>query len=234
VNQVKIQSRAFLGVVLAACIQLTISIANSSEADPFPTIALPVYHGGHGIGYSYNRSQGIKTLVYRVHTRFPAAEMVQFYDAALNGKGWKPSFETCQRHWASPEDGSMKTKFQARHLFTSWTHPGYKLQISLRLAFQPAGPQSRDEVLVQCRLQPQLDKSKHEKFIWRLKASGQYSEFSQKLNTYRQADGELDTARMARDIRNKTPDKNLVEYIQIMDEMKQETDDIIRRVNETC
>ena len=228
-----IPTRAVLGAVLVACIQLTMGTGSSSETDPFPTVDLPVYQGGYGIEYSYNRSQGIKTLVYRVDTRYPAAGVVQFYDATLNGKGWKPSFEICQRHWADPEDGSMKTEFQTRQLFTSWAHPGYKLQMSLRLTFQPAEPQNREEVLVQCRLQPQLDNSKHEAFIGRLQASGQYSAFNQKLNTYRQPDGELDTARIDRDIHSKTADKNLIEYIQILDEIKQETDGIIRRVNES-
>lgn len=222
-----------LFAVLAACFHLTVNIAGSSEADPFPMIVLPVYHGGYNIENSFNRLKGTKALAYRVQTNYPAAEVLEFYDAILNGNGWKPSFEICQRHWAGLDDGSIKKRFQARQLFTSWEHPQYKLQISLLLEYKPPGTKSRDEVTVQCRLQPQLDKSKHDRFMGRLKEYGQYSEFNQKLNTYRQPDGELDSARIARDIRNKAADENLIAYMQIMDEMKQEIDDIIRRVNET-
>jgi hypothetical protein len=67
----------------------------------------------------------------------------------------------------------------------------------------------------------------------RLKESGQYHAFNQKLDTYRQPDGEVDLARIARDIRNNNADENLIVYKRIMDEAQQEIDDIIRRVNKT-
>ena len=67
----------------------------------------------------------------------------------------------------------------------------------------------------------------------RLKESGQYHAFNKKLDTYRQPDGEVDLARIARDIRNNNADENLIVYKRIMDEAQQEIDDIIRRVNKT-
>ena len=227
------QSRTIIWAVLAACLHLTVNIADSSETDPFPTIVLPVYQGGYDIENSFNRMKGTKALVYKIQTHYPAAEVLEFYDAVLNGRGWKPSFEICQRHWASLDDGIQKGKPKARQLFTSWAHPQFRLQISLLLEYQPPGSNRRDEVIVQCHLQPRLDKSKHDSIMGRLKESGQYSEFNQKLNTYRKPDGEVDSARIARDIRNKMADENLIEYGQIMDEMKQEIDDIIRRANDT-
>jgi len=228
-----IKIRTIIFAVLAACIPLTVSMAQSQEADPYPTIILPVYQGAYDIENSVNRLKGMTALNFKIQTSYPATEVLEYYDAVLNGRGWRPSFEICQRHWASQDDGSIKKEFHARQLFTSWDHPQYRLQISLLLEYQPPGTKSRDEVIVHCRLQPQLDKSKHDNFISRLKESGQYIEFNQKLDTYRQPDGELDSARIARDIRNKTDDDNLTEYMQIRDEMKQEIDDIIRRINET-
>ena len=211
---------------------LTVNVANSSETDPFPTIVLPVYQGGYDIGNTFNLRKGTKALVYKVQTNYPAAEVLEFYDAVLNGRGWKPSFEICQRHWATLDDGSLKRDPKARQLFTSWAHPQFRLQISLLLEYQPPGSKSRDEVSVQCRLQPRLDKSKHDSFMGRLKESGQYREFNQKLNTYRQPDGELDSARIDRDIRNKMADENLIAYKRIMDEAIEEINDIIRQVNQ--
>jgi len=67
----------------------------------------------------------------------------------------------------------------------------------------------------------------------RMKASGRYRAFTKKLDAYRKPDGEVNSARIARDIRNNKADENLIEYGQIMDEMKQEIDDIIRRANDT-
>jgi len=213
-------------------LHLTMNIASSSEADPFPTIALPVYHGGYDIENSFNRLKGTKALVYKVQTNYPAAEVLEFYDAALNGRGWKPSFEICQRHWASLDDGSINTDSKARQLFTSWEHPQFKLQISLWLEYQPPSPTGRDEVVVQCRLQPQTDNSRHAKFIGSLKASGQYGAFARKLDAYRRPDGEVDPDQIARDIRNNRADENLIAYKRIMDQEKKEIENIIRRVNE--
>ena len=233
VDQMNIKSRPIFYVILAACFHLAVGNADSSEADPLPRIVLPVYQGGYDIENSFSRLQGTKSLIYRVQTNYPAAEVVEFYDVALNGGGWKPSFEICQRHWASLDDGSIKKNPQARQLFTSWEHPQLGLQISLLLEYKPTSTKGRDEVIVQCRLQPKLDNSKHDKFMGRLKVSGQYREFNQKLNTYRDPDGELNSTRITRDIRNKTAGENLIEYMQIKDEMKQKIDDIIRRANET-
>jgi hypothetical protein len=229
---VTIKSRALFFIILAICFHLTAKVANSSEADPFPTIVLPIHQGGYDIKNSFNRSKGTKALVYRVQTNYPAAEVLEFYDAVFNGRGWKPSFEICQRHWAGLDDGSIKREYQARQLYTSWEHPQFKLQILLWLEFQTPGTDSRDEVSVQCRLQPLLDNSKQDRFMGRLKESGQYYAFNKKLDTYRQPDGEVDLARIAQDIRNNYADENLIEYKRIMDEEKQEITNIIRLVNE--
>lgn len=218
--------------VLAASLHLTVNSAGGTQADPFPTIVLPVYQGGYDIENSFNRVKGTKGLVYRVQTNYPAAEVLEFYDAVLNGRGWKPSFEICQRHWASLGDGSLKKGFKARQLFTSWAHPQFRLQISLLLVYQPPNPTGRDEVVVQCRLQPQLDNSRHAIFIGSLKTAGQYRGFSKKLDAYRRSDGEVDPVLIERAIQNNKSDENLIAYKQIMDEEKKEIEEIIRRVNQ--
>jgi hypothetical protein len=227
-----IKFRAIAYAVMAAGFLLTANSACSSNADPFPGLVLPIYQGAYGIETGFSRLKGTKSIIYRVQTHFPAAEVLEFYDAALNGSGWKPSFETCQRHWAIQDGGSIRKEFQARQLFTSWEHPQYRLQIALLLEYQPAGAKRPDEVVVQCRLQPQLDNSRHERFIGRLKASGQYHAFTQKLDAYRKSDGELDSARIARDIQNNKADENLIGYKRIMDEERREIENIIRLVNE--
>ena len=141
-------------------LQPTATIAGSSDTDPYPTIALPIYSGGYDIEYSFNRLKETKALRYKVQTKYPAAEVIEFYDAALNGGGWKPSFETCQRHWASLDNDNLKEEFRARQLFTSWVHPRFRLKLSLLLEYQSLDPAGADEVVVKCRLQPQIDNSR--------------------------------------------------------------------------
>ena len=151
--------QTILLAVLITWLQLTATIAGSSENDPYPAINLPVYSGGYEIEYSFNRFKATKALRYKVQTKYPAAEVIEFYDAVLNGGGWKPSFEICQRHWASLDNDHLKRDFRARRLFTSWVHPQFRLQLSLVLKYQSPGPTGQDEVVVQCRLQPQLENS---------------------------------------------------------------------------
>ena len=226
-----IRARTIFLAVLITGVQPTATMAQSSDADPYPTIALPVYSGAYDIEYSFNRLKGTKALRYNVQINYPAAEVLEFYDAALNARGWKPSFEICQRHWATLENDSRTENFRARQLFTSWEHPQYRLQISLRMKYQPPEAARPDAVAVQCRLQPQLDNAKQAQFFDSLKASGQYHAFTKKLMVYRRADGDVDPDLLARDIRNKKADENLIVYKQIMDEQKQAIEDIIQKMN---
>jgi len=228
-----IKPRIIMLAVLAVCFQMTVSMAAGSQLDPYPTLVLPVYQGAYDIETSVNRLKGTKSLAYKVQTDYPAAEVLEYYDTALNGSGWQPSFEICQRHWASLDDGSIERGLQAKQLFTSWAHSQYKLQISLLLEYQHSNTKNRDIVIVQCRLQPQLDNSRLDKFVGRLKASGKYRAFNRKLDTYRNPDGEVELASIDRDIRANNADENLIEYRRILVERKQAIDEIIRRVNAT-
>jgi len=146
--------------VLAVSFQMATGMAAGPQEDPYPAIVLPVFQGAYEIENSANRVKGTKTLSYKIQTRYPAGEVLEFYDAALNARGWKPSFEICQRHWANPNGGNIKTRLPVKQLFTSWQHPQSKLQISLLLEYNGPGASGRDEILVRCRLQPQLDNTR--------------------------------------------------------------------------
>jgi hypothetical protein len=100
------------------------------------------------------------------------------------------------------------------------------------LEYKATHTKGRGEVTVQCRLQPQLANSKHDQFMERLKASGQYRAFAQKLDTYRKPDGQVDPALIDRDIKNNIADDNLIEYKRIIDAVKQEIEDIIGRAKQ--
>ena len=140
--------------LIAVSFRLTTGMAAGPQEDPYPEIVLPVYKDAYDIKNTTNRKEGIKTLTYKIQTRYPATEVVEFYDAALNAAGWKPSFEICQRHWAGPNEEVGQKGLQAQQLFTSWLHPRYNLQLSLLMLYQPPGKKGQDEVIVQCRLYP--------------------------------------------------------------------------------
>jgi hypothetical protein len=225
--------RIFFIFLLAAWMQLTVSAAAGPEVDPYPALVLPVYPDAYDIENMANRSKGTRAVIYKIQTNFPAAEVLEFYDSTLNGSGWEPSFETCQRHWASLDDGSIKKGQPPRQMFTSWQHPQYKLQMSLLLEYHGPATSGLDEVHVQCRLKPQLDTTRREKFVARLKAAGQYRTFAEKLEAYRTPDGEIDPALIDRDIRNHRAGDIIIEYRRFLGEEQQQIEKIIRRVNES-
>ena len=74
-------------------------LADPSEIDPYPDVEIPIYHNGYKVTQEFNDLTHTKTIVYHVRTDPPAHEVIVFYDAQLNARGWRSSFEICQRSW---------------------------------------------------------------------------------------------------------------------------------------
>ena len=133
---------------------LVTGTAAGPTEDPYPEIVLPVYQDAYDIKNTANHIKGTRTLTYKIQTRYPAGEVVEFYDAALNAGGWKPAFEICQRHWAGSDDGIGIKGLRTRQFFTSWIHPRHNLQLSLLMKYRGPAKTGLDEVIVRCRLHP--------------------------------------------------------------------------------
>ena len=148
----KLKFRICLMFAIAVYFCQTAGMAAEPPEDLYPEIVLPVYQDAYDIKNTASRKKGTKTLTYKIQTRYPAGEVLEFYDAALNATGWKPSFEICQRHWAGPDEGVGEKGLQTRQLFASWLHPQYNLQLSLTMTYQQPGKKEQDEVIVRFRL----------------------------------------------------------------------------------
>jgi hypothetical protein len=83
--------------------------------------------------------------------------VLEFYDAYFNGRGWRSSFEICQRNWESIGEGSDTTGPLLKQLFASWEHSEQNLKAVLRLTYQVVKEGRLTEVTVKCRLQPKVD-----------------------------------------------------------------------------
>ena len=151
-------SNLILLLYLFAGICLTSSISNSSEGDPDSLIDIPVFQGGYNIKREVTPSRGIKSIPYRVRAKYPAAEIIEFYDSFFNGRGWISSFEICQRHWAESGNDSKYSALQEKQMFVSWQHPDLNLKLVLWLKHGSANVQRQDEVIVEGRLQSMADK----------------------------------------------------------------------------
>ena len=123
-----------------------------SETDLFPFIDIPIYSNSYDIAKETDHRSKTKSVSYLVQARFPAAEVIEFYDAYFNAKGWQPSFEICQRHWDHSAAGSKTKSLAGTHLFTSWEHPEFKLSAVLRLEYGLGDDSLVDILAVKCEL----------------------------------------------------------------------------------
>jgi hypothetical protein len=139
---------------LVACLKLSLSLPNGLAADLLPSIDIPVFLNGVHIKKEIDRSSATKSISYRLQTKFSAAEVLEFYDSYFNAKGWRPSFEICQRHWARLPDEKKSGGPSVKQLFTSWEHPKLHLKAVLRLEYEMINKKWGDELVVRCQLQP--------------------------------------------------------------------------------
>lgn len=153
----KIKTKFIFLLSLIACIHLSHSISISSEGDPHPTIEIPIFYGGYKVKKIFDSSQETKSVTYQVQTNHPATEVLEFYDAYFNGKGWRSSFEICQRNWEDLSNGTKTAEPMVRQLFASWEHPEFNLKAVLWLAYEIVDKGRQNEVIVKCRLQPKAD-----------------------------------------------------------------------------
>jgi len=149
-----IRSKFIRFLCLIACVNLTLSLSYGSAADLYPSIEIPVFHNGYDIKKEVDPSAGTKSISYRVQTKFPAAEVLEFYDSYFNAKGWRSSFEICQRHWDRLPDGIKTDGPSGKQLFTSWEHPEFSLKAVLRLEYERVNEKWRNELAVRCQLLP--------------------------------------------------------------------------------
>jgi hypothetical protein len=153
-NTMRIKSRFIFFLSLIACIHPNLSISNSSEVDPYPTIEIPVYHKGYNVEKFFDHSKETKSVIYRVQTDYAAAEVIEFYDAFFNGKGWRPSFEICQRNWGGPSDKTPTGAPAVRQLFASWEHLDFNLKVVLWIRHEMVDKKRQGGIVVKCQLQP--------------------------------------------------------------------------------
>jgi hypothetical protein len=141
-----------------ACIHLSHSISGSSELDPHQTIEIPIFHGGYKVQKIVDASKETKAVTYQIQTNHPPADVLEFYDAHFTGRGWRPSFEICQRNWEDIRKGTKTGGPLLRQLFASWEHTELDLKAVLWLTYEMVDKRRQSEVTVKCSLLPKADK----------------------------------------------------------------------------
>jgi hypothetical protein len=143
---------------LSGCVLFSLFDANSAEIDPYPTVIIPIFQGGYKLQKSFDASKETKSIRYYVQTATPPTEVLEFYDAYFNGRGWQSSFETCQRNWEDLCEGTKADGPLLKQLFASWEYSEFKLKAVLWLTYEMVNEGRKSEVSVKCRIQPKVDK----------------------------------------------------------------------------
>ena len=143
-----------------AVVIFNLSLSFGSALDLFPSIEMPIFNKGYNITENIDHGRETLSISYRVQAKFPAAEVLEFYDTYFNAEGWRPSFEICQRHWERLPDGAKTNGDIGTHLYTSWEHPEFSLRAVLRLEYRLENEQIRDVLAVRCQLQPKTDRNR--------------------------------------------------------------------------
>lgn len=159
-DYMKILTRFICFLSLIAGIHLGWLVAYSAEIDPYPTIEIPIFQGGHHLQKFFDSSQKTKSVTYRVLTSHRPTEVLEFYDAYFNGRGWRSTFETCQRHWEDLAEETKPAEPIVRQLFASWVNEEMNLKAALWIIYEVSNKKSQNEVVVSCRLQRKRVKMK--------------------------------------------------------------------------
>jgi hypothetical protein len=136
---------------------LSFNDSNGAEIDPYPNVIIPVFKGGHDVQKNFDTGQRTKSIRYYVQTGSPPSDVLEFYDAYFNGRGWRSSFETCQRNWEDPGTGTETAESDTRQLFASWEHSEKNLRAVLWLTYKVVKEGRLTQVTVICRLKPKVD-----------------------------------------------------------------------------
>jgi hypothetical protein len=153
----KIQSKFLYLFYLLVILLFNVSLPTSSEADIFRIIEIPIFPGGFNVKKNINESEHKKSLSYHVQIEYPAVEVLEFYDAFFNAKGWISSFEICQRHWDESSGDIQTGEFKERRLFASWQNPKANLKAELLLKYESFDQEDSKKVFVHCQLLPKMD-----------------------------------------------------------------------------
>ena len=189
-----------------------------AETDPHPQIDIPIFPNAHDIKKYVNISQGTKSVSYIVNIKYPATEVLKYYESIFKEKGWIPSlrdnFE--KKEWDCFIDGLRPGNPYVRQLLGLWSNAQLDLEAALALIYIKNGKNWGNELNVLCQIQPKIDTTKLDAFFRKLEESNKRAEFVKILDVYRKPNGEVD---LEKAIIENPKNIYLKEYKSIIDKM---------------
>lgn len=184
--------------------------------DSFPEIKLPLYPKAIRINHIINRPEGTKSVSYKVRIKWPAQELIEFYESEFEQMGFsKYSADGYGRgKWFQFIDGTKKNEPEVNRFIETWADKNHSIRVLLHLDYL----RERDnpwpnEVFVMCQIQQFFDYTKLNEFMEKMRRSGKEQEFNELLLKYLSKDKDMDIERALKE----NPDnEDLKEFIQLL------------------
>ncbi len=200
-----------------------------AEDDPYPMFEIPVMSNAYNIKKFINKPKGTKSINYLVRIKYPALEVLQFYDARFRQMGFVPSFDGRfgKRKWECFIDGTKNGNPEVRQLLALWINPKLHAEAVLVLIYEKTDKKWGDELRVLCQIQPTINTERLENFLKQLNLTNQYAKFMELLDRYRMPNGEVN---MKKAISENPDNEYLKQYKSIIDQMNREREILIKEV----
>lgn len=203
---------SFLIIILLIIISYLLSEAIEKVADQLPDIEIPLYPSAYEVN-KLALNKAIKSVFYKVKIKFPAKEVILFYENKFNEMGFISYSEDGygNRKWQNfnPKTGIWESTFKppARYIAT-WVDKKQIVRIVLVIdAYDEEGP-----MLVNISVTRFFDFSKLNEFNKRLERGGKIKEFYNLLEKYTNKNRKVD---LEKALRENPQNEDLKEFIRL-------------------
>jgi len=179
-------------ILLLVCCLLLIASCNKPKyqiygKDPFPQINLPVFSDAFQIYHVINRPVGAKSVQYKIKIRWPAKQLIDFYNSEFYKMGLSKYSKDNYGggEWGHFIDGTQKGNPEINQYLETWVDKNHSIRILLSLRYNRTknGPWPK-EVSVACQVTKFYDFTKLNEFFERLRRSGKDQQFNTLIARY--------------------------------------------------
>ncbi len=188
--------------------------------DPFPQINLPVFTNAFQVHHVINRPEGAKSVQYKVKIKWPAQELINFYNSEFDKMGLsKYSKDNYGAGgWEHFTDGTQKSSLENNRYSETWADKNHSIRILLFFDYRGTKRGSEvSEVSVVCQINKFYDFTKLNEFYERLRKLNKEQEFNIMIGKYSKSNHELDIEQALKENPNNA---ELREFIKLLKQYK--------------
>lgn len=220
----KLKNRISAIILLSTCCLFVFSCNKPKYhvygKDPFPQINLPVFTDAFQVHHVINRPEGAKSVQYKVKIKWPAQELINFYNSEFDKMGLSKYSKDNYGGggWEHFIDGTQKGSLGSNRYFETWVDKNHSIRILI--VFDYRGTKSVSEVAevsVLCQINKFYDFTRLNEFYEKLRKLNKEQEFNTMIGKYSKSKHELDLEQALKE----NPDNaELREFIKLLKQYK--------------